>query len=92
MVDKNMENNIKQPLEDKMEHDNVFWECINKLVKENEIIIDRPKGTRHPKYNDMSLFQNPVGFEPGSWKNRQKPDFSTKFKEAVPKTEVLEQP
>jgi hypothetical protein len=40
----------------------------------------------------MSLFQNPVGFESGSWKNRQKPGFSTKFKEAVPKTEVLEQP
>jgi hypothetical protein len=39
-----------------------------------------------------SLFQNPVGFEPGSWKNRQKPGFSTKFKEAVPKTEVFEQP
>jgi hypothetical protein len=40
----------------------------------------------------LSLFQNPVGFEPGSWKNRQKPGFSTQFKEAVPKTEVLEQP
>jgi hypothetical protein len=25
------------------------------------------------------LFQNPVGFEPSSWKNRQKPDFSIKF-------------
>jgi hypothetical protein len=40
----------------------------------------------------LSLFQNPVGFEPGSWKNRQKPGFSTKFKETVPKTEFLEQP
>jgi hypothetical protein len=40
----------------------------------------------------LSLFQNPAGFEPGSWKNRQKPGFSTKFTETVPKTEVLEQP
>jgi hypothetical protein len=39
----------------------------------------------------MSLFQNPVGFVPGSWKNRSKPGFSIKFKEAVPKAEVSEQ-
>jgi hypothetical protein len=37
------------------------------------------------------LFQNPVGFETSSWKNRQRPGFSSKFKEAVPKAEVLEQ-
>jgi inorganic pyrophosphatase len=36
-----------------MEHDNDFWEYINKLVKENEIIIDRPKGTKHPNYNNI---------------------------------------
>jgi hypothetical protein len=41
----------------------------------------------NPRYTDPGLFQNPVGFEPGSWKNRQKPGFSTKFKEAVPKEE-----
>jgi hypothetical protein len=40
----------------------------------------------------MSLFQNLVGFGTNSWKNRQKPGFSSKSKEAVPKTEVLEQP
>jgi hypothetical protein len=39
-----------------------------------------------------SLFQNPVGFGTSSRKNRLKPGFSTKFKVAVPKTEVLEQP
>ncbi|MDR2305350.1 MAG: hypothetical protein LBE10_12305, partial [Treponema sp.] len=39
----------------------------------------------------MSLFQNPVGFETSSWKNRQKPGFSSKSKETVPKAEVLEQ-
>jgi inorganic pyrophosphatase len=34
-----------------MNYDNEFWALLNKLVSENEIIIDRPKGTRHPKYN-----------------------------------------
>jgi hypothetical protein len=38
------------------------------------------------------LFQNPVGFGQALGKTGQKPGFSTKFKEAVPKTEVLEQP
>jgi hypothetical protein len=38
------------------------------------------------------LFQNPVDFVPSSWKNRSRPGFSTKFKEAVPIAEVLEQP
>jgi hypothetical protein len=50
----------------------------------------------------VSLSQNPVGAnlrfdEPSSWKNRlspklSQPGFSTKFKKAVPKAEVLEQP
>jgi inorganic pyrophosphatase len=36
-----------------MRYDMEFWEYINNLVKNNEIIIDRPKGTWHPKYNDV---------------------------------------
>jgi hypothetical protein len=40
----------------------------------------------------LSLFQNPVGFEQAPGKTGQKPGFSVKSKEAVPKTEVLEQP
>jgi hypothetical protein len=31
----------------------------------------------------LSLFQNPVGFEASSWKNQQKPGFSSKSKEAL---------
>ena len=27
-----------------------FWTAIDKLVSESEIVIDRPKGTCHPKY------------------------------------------
>jgi inorganic pyrophosphatase len=34
-----------------MKHDNEFWEYLNKLARENEIVIDRPKGTKHPKYD-----------------------------------------
>lgn len=30
-----------------------FWSAIEKLVTESEIIIDRPKGTSHPKYPDF---------------------------------------
>jgi inorganic pyrophosphatase len=39
--------------EEFMEYDTLFWEYIDTMKRENEIIIDRPKGTRHPKYNDM---------------------------------------
>jgi hypothetical protein len=38
------------------------------------------------------LFQNPVGFGQALGKTGQKPGFSHYIKEAVPKTEVLEQP
>jgi hypothetical protein len=37
------------------------------------------------------LFQNPVGFGQAPGKTDQNPGFSTKSREAVPKTEVLEQ-
>jgi inorganic pyrophosphatase len=37
-------------MENSINYDKDFWEYLNKLVKKNEIIIDRPKGTRHPKY------------------------------------------
>jgi hypothetical protein len=38
------------------------------------------------------LFQNPAGFGQALGKTGLKPGFSLKSKEAVPKTEVLEQP
>jgi hypothetical protein len=38
------------------------------------------------------LFQNPIGFGQALGKTGQKPGFSLKSKEAIPKTEVLEQP
>ena len=30
-----------------------FWKALDQLVNDSEIIIDRPKGTAHPKYPDF---------------------------------------
>ena len=30
-----------------------FWEMLDTLVREHEIIIDRPKGSRHPRYQNV---------------------------------------
>ena len=30
-----------------------FWNTIDKLLEESEIVIDRPKGTAHPRYPDF---------------------------------------
>ncbi|MFC1820947.1 hypothetical protein ACFLZG_07695 [Thermodesulfobacteriota bacterium] len=30
---------------------NKFWERLNILLEESELIIDRPKGSTHPKYS-----------------------------------------
>ena len=31
-------------------YNNDFWKVLEELVNDSEIIIDRPKGTAHPKY------------------------------------------
>lgn len=36
-----------------MEYNDEFWNALDKLVSCSEIIIDRPKGTTHPKYPDF---------------------------------------
>jgi inorganic pyrophosphatase len=36
-----------------MEYNKLFWDYLEKIIKENGIVIDRPKGTKHPKYNNM---------------------------------------
>ncbi len=33
--------------------DNSFWAAIDTLVSQSEIVIDRPKGSAHPKYPDF---------------------------------------
>lgn len=32
---------------------NEFWNALDELVKNSEIVIDRPKGNRHPKSPDF---------------------------------------
>ena len=34
-------------------YNNNFWKNIDKLFEISEIIIDRPKGSRHPKFNKL---------------------------------------
>ena len=36
-----------------MEADDGFWEAVERLVKESKIVIDRPKGTVHPRFADF---------------------------------------
>lgn len=33
--------------------DKDFWTAIDKLIADSRIVIDRPKGTSHPKYPDF---------------------------------------
>jgi inorganic pyrophosphatase len=44
-----------------MRYDTAFWEYLEKLVNENEIILDRPKGSRHPRYHDM-VYETDYGY------------------------------
>lgn len=30
-----------------------FWGSLDRLVAENHLVIDRPKGSRHPRYPDV---------------------------------------
>jgi len=30
-----------------------FWNALDRLMKDSEIVIDRPKGSAHPRYPDM---------------------------------------
>lgn len=36
-----------------METSDSFWNAIDKIVSESKIIIDRPKGTAHPRFPDF---------------------------------------
>lgn len=33
-----------------IQFDRDFWQAIDKLVEESKIVIDRPKGSQHPRY------------------------------------------
>ena len=38
-----------------------FWAALDELVKNTEIVIDRPKGTAHPRYPD-SIYKVNYGY------------------------------
>jgi hypothetical protein len=65
-------------------------DSINRLVDEEK----KPGSGKSISKSDvyLGLFQNPVGFDQALGKTGQEPGFSPKSKDAVPKTEVLEQP
>ena len=42
-----------------------FWKAIDKLVAESELVIDRPKGSRHPRYPDV-VYQVDYGYLKGT--------------------------
>ena len=35
------------------QYNNAFWQALDMLVSESKIVIDRPKGSRHPKYPNL---------------------------------------
>ena len=42
-----------------------FWEAADKLLSSGKIIIDRPKGSRHPKYADL-VYELDYGYIDGT--------------------------
>ena len=36
-----------------MKHDNDFWKAVDTLVSSGKIIIDRPKGSVHPRFPEV---------------------------------------
>lgn len=48
--------------------DREFWELIDKLINSSEIVIDRPKGSKQPRYNYI------YKFDYGYLKNTTSPD------------------
>ena len=36
-----------------MKYDNDFWKAIDTLVSSGKIVIDRPKGSHHPKFSHI---------------------------------------
>jgi len=43
----------------------LFWSRLDELIKSSEIVIDRPKGTRHSRYPDL-VFPLDYGYLKGT--------------------------
>lgn len=44
-----------------VENNRDFWRAIDQLVNSSKIVIDRPKGTAHPKFPDF-IYQVDYGY------------------------------
>ena len=44
-----------------MKQNAAFWLALDRLAASSGVVIDRPKGTRHPKYPDM-LYEVDYGY------------------------------
>jgi inorganic pyrophosphatase len=44
-----------------MQNNSEFWDALDKLVAGSEIVIDRPKGTAHPRY-PKSIYRVDYGY------------------------------
>lgn len=48
-------------MEKLISYNNEFWNALDELVSNSEIVIDRPKGTAHPRYPDF-IYQVDYGY------------------------------
>lgn len=48
-----------------MEYNFEFWNALDEVAANSEIVIDRPKGTSHPKFTDM-LYEVDYGYLKGT--------------------------
>jgi inorganic pyrophosphatase len=46
--------------------DQAFWEGIDTLVRDSEIVIDRPKGTHHPRLFSSIIYPVDYGYLKGT--------------------------
>lgn len=45
--------------------DTLFWQRMDRFVSSLEVVIDRPRGSRHPRYNDM-IYPHDYGYLKGT--------------------------
>lgn len=48
-----------------MQNNREFWEILDELISNSEIVIDRPKGTAHPKYPNF-IYRVDYGYLKGT--------------------------
>ena len=49
----------------RIHHEKSFWSRLDELIESSEIVIDRPKGTGHPRYPDL-IFPLDYGYLEGT--------------------------